>query len=1611
MTVSVTASVTGNYTNTIPAGGLTSSQGANGAASSATLAVIARQPLTGSWASQYNSGGGGYLKVGGPALTLTATLNNPNTFATTNTATTFTLPTQLSFASPNNLTTTCGGTLSTTATSGTLTGGSIPANGSCTIRFDVIQTPSNTPLWTSVNVNVAANNITTAEGLTNPSAFAGGVSIGNGSTIGKAFAPNPIISGGTSTLTLTFNYMNIGPALPIDLTDTLPVGMTVAAIPNISSTCGGLVTALPATGSVQISGASLPAVAVTASTFNSCTVKVDVTGVNNGALCTSPNVVLTNTIPAGSFGGVNYNAASAALTVTPARPLCGSSKSISNNFYAGTALDVAGSVQTVTITLRNPLAIPDTVVSLTDNLNSPLTVAASPAPTTTCVGGVIAAVPGASSFTMLGGVIPASNGTTSGSCTVSVPVNVPLSASNTNINNTIPIGGITTVNGSNITAISSGNVLIYSPLRVTKGFNPSQGIPGTVSQLTISISNGNGFTSGPALFPLTNITGTDTLPANIVVATPSALATTCTGATVSASAGGNTINFSGVNLNVNASCTITLNVQVSPAAPAGTLTNTIPANTVTTNEGPRNTTYPSGGGGYSNGAASAGFGVVATNVTVNKTFTPANVPVGTASTVNIQFINTNASNITLTGAALTDALPAGMTVASPATASFTGAGCGGAFTLTATPGASSVALSGAQINAGATCTLRFNVISSTAGNQVNTLPVGALTSAQGISNSQATVATLAVSGTADLAITKTDNQTVMSTGAPSTYQIVVSNAGPHNVAGVLVQDTPPAGMTFTNWTCTATAGASCGAVSGSGAINETVNINTGSTVTYTVTAQIPINYSGTSITNTATVTQPGSVVDANQANNTASDTDTVISGVVFSLSKAKSPSPTTYTPGTTAIYTVTAQNTGPADATQVNLSDTLPAGVALTGVPTCTATGTASCGSITGTAGQNQFTVAGATLPSGGSGTLTFSVPVMFASNMTAPSIVNTVDAIDVPSQSTGTASASSTLVLPSADISVAKTGPATVLPGGAIQYTLLVSNAGPADASGTTFNDPVPASVTGVAATCGNPTGGAVCPAAVTVAGNTVSGAIASLPPNSSVTITVTGTASSTDGSPITNTATVALPANTADANLGNNTSTVTTVVTPVISITKTADANTLVPGGTVNFTVTVTNTGTTATSNVLITDPIAGGIDSQTWTCTAAGGTACLAASGSGAISETIAAMPAGSSVVYTIAAVISNTPPTNVANTATATPGGGSSVCAPANTPAPCSATASIPPVPQVNIAKTADTNTVVAGGTIHYTITVSNSGVMPADNTAVSDPVPNGITSQNWTCAASGGAVCAASGTGAVTDTIAAFPAGSFVTYTVTAQVSGTPPAAITNTATATPTAAGTLCTPGNTAPPCSATANVSANPQISIAKSVDAPTITPGGVVHYTVTVTNSGAVAANGTTVSDPIPTGITSQSWTCAAQAGAACTASGTGAISDTIATFPPGSFATYTVTATVSGTPPATIDNTASATPPAGTCAPGNTAPPCMATASSTPLPQVQISKSADTATVVPGGTVTYTVVVSNPGAVAADGTTVSDPIPAGITAQSWTCAAQAGATCTTSGTGAIT
>ena len=89
-----------------------------------------------------------------------------------------------------------------------------------------------------------------------------------------------------------------------------------------------------------------------------------------------------------------------------------------------------------------------------------------------------------------------------------------------------------------------------------------------------------------------------------------------------------------------------------------------------------------------------------------------------------------------------------------------------------------------------------------------------------------------------------------------------------------------------------------------------------------------------------------------------------------------------------------------------------------------------------------------------------------------------------------------------------------------------------------------------------------------------------------------------------------------------------------------------------------------------------------------------------------------------------------------------------------------------------------------GNLAYTITISNAGPAASPNTSVVDIFPAGYTATNWTCTATGGAVCTsgASGSGNIVGAVSLPNAGG-VTYAVTGSVTAGTTGILSNSATA------------------------------------------------------------------------------------------------------------------------------------------------------------------------------------------------------------------------------------
>jgi uncharacterized repeat protein (TIGR01451 family) len=232
---------------------------------------------------------------------------------------------------------------------------------------------------------------------------------------------------------------------------------------------------------------------------------------------------------------------------------------------------------------------------------------------------------------------------------------------------------------------------------------------------------------------------------------------------------------------------------------------------------------------------------------------------------------TNAGPADVTGAAVSDSFPASFTGVT-----FTATQSGGAsgFTATGTSNISDTLTmpSGSFVTYKATGKLSSSATGTLSNTATVTAPNG-VTDSNPANNSATDTDTIKFR--ADLKVTVTDGKTAVIPGATNAYTIVLSNSGPSDVTGAVISDGFPAGFTGVTFTATQSGGALGFTGSGSGNINDTVTMPSGSKITYKTKGTISSSAIGT-LSDTASVTVPSGVTDRNLANNSASDTDTII---------------------------------------------------------------------------------------------------------------------------------------------------------------------------------------------------------------------------------------------------------------------------------------------------------------------------------------------------------------------------------------------------------------------------------------------------------------------------------------------------------------------------------------------------------------------------------------------------------------------------------------------------------------------------------------------------------------------------------------------------------------
>ena len=1390
-----------------------------------------------------------------------------------------------------------GGTILLTSASGSLTGATLRANGGRGGNAWATQAGAGSAHgpgggggggWiltssapTATSVTGGANGITTTGNLVYGSAPG---SAGQTATITDASIPGyagsarcadlslvktgPATVGAGGAIAYTLAVSNAGPstATSVSVADTLPAGVSFVSASGTGWTCGqaaGVVTctrgALP-TGTAPDITVNVTAPAAAGSLTNSATVS---------SATTDPNLA--------------NNTGQLTTTVTAVADL--------SLVKTGPATVAAGGAIAYTLAVNNGGPSTATSVSVADTLPAGVAFVSASGTGWTC--GEAAGVVTCTRPSLATGAAP----------DITINVTAPAAAGSL-VNNATVSSATTDPNLTNNTGQLTTTVTALADLSLVKTGPATVGAGGAVAY-TLTVSN-----AGPST--ATSVSVSDTLPPGVSFVSASGTGWTCGQAA-------GVVTCTRPSLATGVAPNITINVT-APAA-AGSLVNTATVSSATTDPDLTNNT----------GQLTTGVTAVA-DLSLVKTG-PATV--AASGSIAYTLAVTNGGPSTATSVSVTDTLPAGVSFVS---ASGTGWTCGQA--------AGVVTCTRASLTMGAAPNITINVTApAAAGSLVNTATVSSAVTDPNLTNNTDQLTTT-VTAVADLSLVKTGPATVAANGAIA-YTLAVNNGGPSTATSVSVADSLPAGVSFvsasgTGWTCGQAAGVvTC----------TRPSLTTGAAPNITINATAPA--AAGSLVNNATVSS--ATTDPNLTNNTDQLTTTVTAVADLSLVKT---GPATVAAGGAIAYTLAVTNGGPSTATSVSVADALPAGVAFV-----SASGTGwTCGEAAGV-----VTCTRPSLATGAAPDITINVTAPAA----AGSLVNnaTVSSATTDPNLANNTDQLTTTVTALADLSLTKTGPATVAAGGAVAYTLAVTNGGPSTATSVSVADTLPAGVSFVSAsgtgwTCGEAAGVVTCTRA-------------SLTTGAAPDITINVTAPAGPG-PLVNTATASSA--TTDPDLTNNTDQLTTTVTALadLSLTKTGPA-TVGAGGAVAYSLAVSNAGPSTATSVSVADTLPAGVSFVSasgtgWTCGQAAGVvtctrASLAVGSAPAITVNVTAPADAGSLVNTATVSAATTDPNLTNNTDQVTTG--------------------VTAVTDLSLVKTGPA-TVAAGGAIAYTLAVTNGGPSTATSVSVADTLPAGVafvsaSGTGWTCGEAAGVVtCTRPSltTGAAPD----------ITINVTAPATGS----LVNTA----TVSSATTDPDLTNNTDQLTTTVTAVADLSLVKTGPA-TVAATGAIAYTLAVSNGGPSTATSVSVADTLPAGVAFVSasgtgWTCG-EAG--------GVVTCTRASLTTGAAPNITINVTAPAAAGSLVNN---ATVSAATVDPDLTNNTDQLTTTVTAVADLSLVKTGP-ATVAAGGPVAYTLAVSNGGPSTATSVSVADTLPAGVAFVSasgtgWTCGQAAGVvTCT--------
>jgi uncharacterized repeat protein (TIGR01451 family) len=287
------------------------------------------------------------------------------------------------------------------------------------------------------------------------------------------------------------------------------------------------------------------------------------------------------------------------------------------------------------------------------------------------------------------------------------------------------------------------------------------------------------------------------------------------------------------------------------------------------------------------------------DLSLAKTISADRVNVGQRVTYSVTVANVGSN--AATGVVVTDRLPEGLTQPTAAGAQINQ----GTITWNIT-----------RLLVGERRTFKVEATAAAAGRLVNAAEVKGNEQETNLENNKANVPLDVVQSQVDLSVTKTAAPASIGIGQNTTFTLTVRNNGPAGATGVVLNDALPSGVDFVSSNPQATPA------------NGVLTWNIGelsSGQSRVVTVQVRSRVAGQFINRTSVRgNEPDPRPDNNQAQ-AALEVEAPVGQADLGVTKTVNPDDAK--PGDSVTYTLVVVNNGPADATGVTLSDTLPQGL------------------------------------------------------------------------------------------------------------------------------------------------------------------------------------------------------------------------------------------------------------------------------------------------------------------------------------------------------------------------------------------------------------------------------------------------------------------------------------------------------------------------------------------------------------------------------------------------------------------------------------------------------------------------------------------------------------